>query len=380
LLHSQSWVQLSDFPGTERDDGCVFTVNNKAYCFSGLDVNFQCQTNGFVFDGVSESWSYTMASLPSGKERQYATAFTYFNTGFMIGGINCSNVCLNDFWQYNTSTNNWTALPDFPAAGRQGMCNFILNDKVYLIGGRNAAGNIFNEVWEYNFTSGIWTQKNNLPFAGTWRGCAFEINGIGYTCYGLMNTNAYNRSIYQYNSGTDTWQAITNINLPARRYTGSAITSNKAFLYGGMDSLNQISNDVYLFNPTTSTVNIYSGIPTFGRKGGMTFALNNKFYFTTGVTLTARVKETWKNDQFVGLEEFDSNDIPITIFPNPSSEEIHIQSPQKIIKISMTSLLGEIIIETTQQTITVKEIPDGIYYLNIVFEKNSVAKKLIIKH
>lgn len=381
LIYSQTWVQLADFPGTERDDGCVFTINNKAYCFSGLDVNFQCQANGFVFDGNSESWSYSMASLPAGKERQYATAFSYSNTGYVLGGINCSNVCLNDFWQYNTTTNSWSALPNFPAIGRQGMCNIVLNNKVYVIGGKNTAGNVLNEVWEYNFTTTTWTQKNNLPFAGTWRGAAFEINGKGYTCYGLKNDDSYNRTIYEYNATTDTWQSIPNINLPARRYIGCAITSNKAFLYGGADSLNQITNDIHLFNPITNTITTHSGIPTVGRRGGMSFSLNNKFYITTGVdTSPARIKETWKNDQFVGLNEFEKNNFEITIFPNPASEEVYIQSSKKILKLTITSILGELMVDTNIQPIAVSELPNGMYSLTVTFEGNSITKKLILKH
>ncbi len=375
-------MQLSDFPGTERDDGCVFTLNNKAYCFSGLDVNFQCQTNGFIFDGTSESWSNGMASLPVGKERQYATAFSYSNTGYMLGGINCSNVCLNDFWQYNSATNTWSALPDFPASGRQGMCNFILNNKAYIIGGRDAAGNVFNEVWEYSFATATWSQKSNLPFAGTWRGAAFEINGIGYTCFGLRNDNGYNRNVYQYDDTNDTWQLIPNINLPALRYIGCAITSNKAFMYGGMDSLNQISNTVHLFTPTVNTVATYSGIPTFARKGGIAFALNNKFYFTTGVTLTARVKETWKNDQFVGVEKNYTEAVGIDLFPNPTNSTITLKG-NNLLGLTILNPLGQIVLyqklHSSDTAVDLNILPPAIYFVFIDTKEGIFQTKIVVR-
>ena len=105
-VYSQSWTQLTDFPGTQRDDGIAFTVNNKAYCLSGLEVGWQCTGNGSVFDGSSETWS-PMASLPAGKERQYATGFSYNGNGYMLGGLNCSGVCLKDFWQYSITKNSF---------------------------------------------------------------------------------------------------------------------------------------------------------------------------------------------------------------------------------------------------------------------------------
>ncbi len=373
-------MQVSDFPGTERDDGCVFTVNNKAYCFSGLEVGWLCTGNGFVFDGSSEVWTSTISSLPSGKERQYATAFSYSNNGYILGGIDCSNVCLNDLWVYNTLTNLWSALPNFPSQGRQGSCNFVLNNKAYIIGGKYSNGTISNEVWEYNITTSTWTQKNNLPFAGTFRGVAFQINNIGYTCFGLTNNGNFNRVIFQYNQSNDSWTAIPNITLPARNYIGCAVTSNKAFLYGGQDSTFQITNDVQLFDPNNNSVTTYSGIPTFGRKGGMAFALNNKFYFTTGVTLTARVKETWKNDQFVGIEETPLNLNDVKVFPNPSSEAINIQTDKDYINLILTSIIGEIVFEGRSNNISVKDLPNGVYNLNIAFNKGSINKKLIILH
>ena len=61
FVHGQSWTQLIDFPGGERDDGTSFTINNNAYCFTGLEPGWNCQANGFVFDGNSETWS-AMAS------------------------------------------------------------------------------------------------------------------------------------------------------------------------------------------------------------------------------------------------------------------------------------------------------------------------------
>ena len=124
LSHAQSWIQLPDFLGTQRDDGTAFVINNKAYCTTGLDI-YGCTNNGYVFDGATEAWS-AIASLPAGKERQYAAGFSYNNLGYIMGGINCSNLRLNDFWQYSPTTNSWTALPNFPSMGRYGTSNFII--------------------------------------------------------------------------------------------------------------------------------------------------------------------------------------------------------------------------------------------------------------
>jgi N-acetylneuraminic acid mutarotase len=378
-------VKVADYAGSARDDGSVFTIGNKAYCVTGSDGS-QCTRDGYVYDGPNDYWS-AMASLPAGQERQYATAFSYSNTGYMLTGITCNNVCLNDFWMYNTAANTWSALPNFPGQIRQGACNFVIGNKAYIIGGRNTSGNVFNDVWEYNITTAQWTQKNNLPFAGMFRGSAFQINGTGYVCFGLTNNSNFNRSIYSYDPLNDQWALIPNINLPARNYVGCAITSNKAFLYGGQDSLYQITNDMRLFDPTTNSVTIYSGIPGLGRKGGMSFSLNNFFYISTGVDASpARIRETWRNDQFVGLAQFEKIKPTVEIYPNPASDRILIDA-QKLKCVIIRNYLGQIVMEVDcarktipfSNSVDISPLASSVYNISVITEDGIFLKKLIIQ-
>jgi N-acetylneuraminic acid mutarotase len=381
IISAQSWLQISDFPGLPRDDGSVFTIGNKAYCFSGLSTG-GCAGDGYVYDGVMNAWG-NMASLPSGRERQYATAFSYSNTGYMLCGIDCNGNCLNDMYKYDVATNTWTNIPNFPGNPRQAPCNFVLGNKAYIISGRltGTAGVVYNDVWEYNITSATWTQKNNLPFAGMFRGSAFVINGVGYIAYGLTNNNNFNRSIYQYDQANDQWMQIPNVNLPARNYVGCAVTSNTAFFYGGQDSTYQITNDVRLFDPTTGTITVYPGIPALGRKGGMAFSLNNIFYITTGVDSSpARIKETWKNDAFVGIKQHHHSEINLTIYPNPAFKGIYIETTEDLIKAVMSGPLGNVISEHYTKNISVSDLPPGVYSLSIFTESYIINKKIVINH
>lgn len=321
-LTSQSWVQLPDFPGTERDDGTVFVINHKAYCVTGLDVGFQCTKNGFIFDGSLETW-LPMAPLPAGNERQYAISFSHGGYGYVLGGITCNTICLKDFWKYDPVADTWLALPDFPGTARQGMCNFTIKNTIYIAGGKLADGTILNDVWQYNPVSGIWTEKSNLPVNGLWRGSGFSIDTIGYIGYGMNNTQSYNHHFYAYDYLNDVWTKLNGITLPARRYVGTTVCNHGAGLYGGQDSIGNIANELMVFDPLDTTLTWKPGIPTFGRKGGMAFSLNNTFYLTTGVTNTARLKETWKASGFVDIEEINEINNLIT-YPNPATTVLNI--------------------------------------------------------
>ncbi|MDP1802064.1 MAG: hypothetical protein Q8L81_11970 [Bacteroidota bacterium] len=41
VLLSQTWLQLPDFPNTERDDGVAVHISNKAYFGTGLLTGFK---------------------------------------------------------------------------------------------------------------------------------------------------------------------------------------------------------------------------------------------------------------------------------------------------------------------------------------------------
>ncbi|HRG01276.1 MAG TPA: kelch repeat-containing protein [Bacteroidia bacterium] len=378
-LHSQSWLQLTDFPGTERDDGTSFLINNKAYCFSGLEVGWQCTGNGYIFDCTSETWS-SMANLPVGKERQYATAFSYNNKGYLFGGLKCDNTCFNDFLEYDPILNTWSVLPNFPGSARQGMGNFIIKNKAYIIGGRKADNTTLNEVWEYDFITTTWSQKNNLPIP-IWRGSFFSIDSTGYVCYGMNSNSSYNHYVYQYNFLSDSWRKISNITLPAQDYIGTSVCNKKGCLYGGLDSTGIITNTLVVFNPLDSSLTNYSGIPSLGRKGSMFFSMNGALYITTGLNENqARIKETWKNIDFVGLKETEI-DNSLLIYPNPTNSILNIIDKQNQFQnatIEIKNYLGQIVFESHfNNQVNLLNLSNGMYFLSIRHKEQIKTIKFI---
>jgi N-acetylneuraminic acid mutarotase len=112
--NAQSWFQMPDFPGVERDDGASFVIQDIAYCGSGV-VPFVALGDFYAFDLLSESWD-TISPLPTGQERQYAAAFSNDSLGFLFGGF--AGSFLNDLWQYDPATDQWTQKSAMPSVGR----------------------------------------------------------------------------------------------------------------------------------------------------------------------------------------------------------------------------------------------------------------------
>lgn len=376
----QTWAQLSDFPNTERDDGTVFVINNKAYCGSGLKVGWVLAGDFHCLDLGTETWS-TVASMPAGKERQYACGFTNGTNGFVFGGEAFGND-LNDLWMYSPSTNSWTAMASKPGNGVRGASCFVIGTMAYIIGGACAPNDAINEVWAYDMTGNSWTQKNNLPFTN-WRGSGAATNGKGYLLYGMNSVYAYNRYLYEYDPLGDNWTYISTFagTGTGKVYANMQAINNDLVVFAGKDSLNICNNQLWTYNLISNSWLSVSTLTATLRKGGMGFTNDGTYYYTCGISQAdIRLKETWKTDIAVGIKEFEKKET-ILIYPNPASEIITIQFSKSGFKnkdYKIIGMKGEVVLEgilDAKNQIEVRTLTTGIYFILI----DKYSSKILIE-
>lgn len=338
-LKAQSWAQLTDFPGTERDDGVAFVINNKAYCGTGLKLGWVLAGDFHCFDLLSETWT-TVASLPSGKERQYACGFTNGINGFVFGGEASGND-LNDLWMYSPATNSWTAKASKPGNGVRGASCFVIGNIAYIVGGAFSTNDAINEVWAYDMMADTWTQKNNLPFTN-WRGSGTAANGKGYLLYGMNAAYAYSRYLYEYDPVSDSWTYKSTFAGPGtgKVYANMQTINNELVVFAGKDSLNACNNQLWTYNLTGNSWLSVSTLTATLRKGGMGFTNAGTYYYTCGISQAdVRLKETWKTNIAVGIKELEKKE-DILIYPNPATDIITIQFSKSILKNGNYKILG----------------------------------------
>lgn len=304
MVHSQTWEELSPFPGAPRDDGASFVIGDKAYCGTGRNAGFAVTSDFFVFDGSSGQWA-SVTPMPASTERQYAVGFEYGNYGYIFGGIDAQGGYLSDLWGYNPVTNDWADLGNAPFEGRSGMQAFVVQDTVYIVGGRTATSSAINEVWAYSFFSGQWEQKSDLPGDGIWRGFGCSYMNTGIVGFGVDSTDTRRGEIYFYHADTDSWEEITQLNATPRSYPATAIRDDRLFVYGGEPGSGGYSNDFEYINLTDSTWHSLTSFPSTARRGAMAFVLNDDFYLTTGITTTERLNETWVARSVLEVPFFD---------------------------------------------------------------------------
>ncbi len=376
----QSWTQLSDFPGYERDDGVAFILNDgKAYCGTGLQVGWALTKDFYSLDLATDTWA-PIASMPAGQERQYAVAFSNGSNGYVFGG-EAGGIDLNDIWMYSPITNSWTAYTSKPGNGVRGASVFWNGAAhVFIMGGAFSATGALSEIWVYNMLNDTWTQKNNMPFT-CWRACSAFANLKGYLLFGRDVNGRFRKELFEYDPALDTWTQISTFPGPGRAYATMQNINNDLVVFGGLDSLNNYYNDVWKYSIGSNTWTQLTSLPGVGRKGGIGFTnfTNTNFYYTCGIDQgNTRLKQTWKATQFVGINELEEK-AGLRIFPNPSSEKITVKLPKNYLNnYEIVDATGRVLLSGDlkgNHQINVSSLSQGIYFLVC----GTYSSKLIIQ-
>lgn len=243
---AQTWIQLSDFPGTARDDAAAFAIGGKIYVGTGMEVGWGLTNDWYQFDGTTGQWSQ-IASLPA-SPRQYCAAFVLPSPdgdfGYLFGGLD-ANGPLNELWRYDPAMNSWTQMASLPSEPRYAAVAF---NNGYIATGLFGNGAATNEMWHYEPGTGSWQQLSSMPAIPRHRAC-------GMTRVGLMviggADSAYHAlaDCWTYNTLTDTWSACAS--LPEGRYGSMCgLAAYDFLLTAGATSDSTIVETAFRYNQT----------------------------------------------------------------------------------------------------------------------------------
>jgi N-acetylneuraminic acid mutarotase len=221
---SNTWSQKANYPGGGRINATGFSIGQKGYVGMGQDYWGHYFSDFYEYNPLTNSW-FQKANIP-GNGRRQAVGFSIGSKGYVGTGyyFNYPNpIYLNDFWEYDPSTNTWSKKADVPTpyhgcTGRGLAIGFAIGQKGYIGTGTcfdnwSRHSRRMSDFWEYDPLRNIWTRKAN--FEGMERDSAvgFSIGQKGYVGTGNICCGACGYWIndwWEYDPLSDAWVQKTN--------------------------------------------------------------------------------------------------------------------------------------------------------------------------
>ena len=72
-------------------------------------------------------------------------------------------------------------------------------------------------------------------------------------------------------------------------------------------------------------------------------------------------------------------DNSVSVYPNPASQFINIDTEQQISNIEIFDILGKLVLKTKNTRIDVRNFQSGLYLMNIYAEKSKITKKIVVE-
>jgi hypothetical protein len=165
------------------------------------------------------------------------------------------------------------------------------DQKVYFLGGRLADGTTNGTVWSYDPLTGAYAMTGAtmpVPISNYTVNLLQDANGLGLYIFGGRDNAGVMRSEVQvYYPATNTTAVVATDPLPgaARIVGASAVVNNRAYVFGGFDSLS-VYAQTYRYNPAAAAGSRWTplGNLNLARAYLMTAVVDGKIYAIGGDT------------------------------------------------------------------------------------------------
>lgn len=272
-----NWTPIADFPISGRYAPFSFMIGNDFYAGSGVN-NLSSSVaidDLYGYDSISDTW-VSKAAIPGNVELYAASTFTlndgnaYVVDGELPGSYNYSST----LWQYNPTTDAWTAKAPF--IGTTGYTGTSFSIGRYGFVGLTFSPYI-KHFYRYDSQTDTWTQIADYPGTARQSASSFVVDGIAYVGLGNnQNDNSVGYTdFYKYDTIYGNWSPIATFPGRSRRDCASISLNGKGYIIGGIDSTsNIIYNDVWQYDPQLDAwtqLDSFAGseirVPAFGSNG-----------------------------------------------------------------------------------------------------------------
>jgi hypothetical protein len=377
-----TWTQKADFPGEGRYRAACFSIGTKGYIGAAvLDSDFP-YNDLWEWDQTTNLWT-RKADYP-GKSADYVASLSIGSKGYIGFGLdNPSSSRVNEFWEFDPVANTWTQKASIPIE------TIAVGFNTFSIGNKGYFESILG-FWEWDQETNVWTKKSDYP--GKASDVSFSIGNKGYVGLGYdYVAKNYTNEFWEWDQETDIWTRKTGFGGISRIEVFGFSIGNKGYIGTGLSDLytsNNTYNDLWEWDQTTD---VWTKKADFGgatRRSANGFSIGNKGYIGLGTTGTTDkfYQDFWEYDPSLttGFAEL-AKDLS-SIFPNPASDNIIVNFNNRNnsqVEVNIYNITGELvrseILKQYHQQISVADLRNGLYVVEIKSEEGLAKQKLIIK-
>ena len=238
------------------------TQNNQIIMFGGeiRDGTTADLEAIWLFKSQNQTWvKPSEANTPGGRESHRMVYNSLTGKVFLFGGIShTTGVQLNDTWEFDPATNQWTELHPINAPSARfahGMYYDPEYNEVIFHAGVHNPTTVCDDMWAYNFTANNWYELHPSGGPVTGYGHSFvydEINKVGVLFGGRFYSQLKN-DIWLFNRSSLTWSQKVPTTKPMERYhTGMVYNpnDNTFIMFGGDNELvtSRSMDDTWIYN------------------------------------------------------------------------------------------------------------------------------------
>ncbi|MCX6245517.1 MAG: T9SS type A sorting domain-containing protein [Bacteroidetes bacterium] len=384
MARSQSWTQKSPTYNYGRRSASGCTMNGKGYTGLGVTCDNIFVKDFWEYDTVSNGW-LQLADYPGNGSADYIS-FAIKGKIYVGLGLNGPQVCQFDLWEYNRTTNTWTRKRDFPSTARYGSGCFVIGDSAFVVAGSHYQGNDYlYDMWMYNPATDTWKQKADFPGGKRAWGTSFSIGGMGYFGLGFSSTYTQETDFWKYNPVTNTWSGLAGFP-GAPRAANCFVADNTAYVCFGTDNT-QYFHDVWGYHPATNSwnlINVPLDLPE--RTACFTFSFSDKAFIGNGRNAVGVLADLWEFNPGIpfGIVNRDQPE-SFRVYPNPATDKVILDLPASAdlnqTETDIYNAQGKMLLQKPllkkRTELDLGDLPDGIYFVKVRSGESNMTAKFI---
>ncbi len=387
LWAQENWEQVSSLPEEfHTHHSFAFALDGKGYITTG-STDFGLTNDFYQYDSNTDEWT-KLDDFPGGS-RSFAIGDTYNGKAYFGFGVG-TFVRYNDLWVFDPATMEWEELASCPCDRRTHPAFVAHQGKVYVGLGGGSSQNL-KDWWQYDIATDTWEEKAEFPSSRRHHPYQFALGDYVYVGFG-HGASIYNEW-YRYDPSTDTWTEVAE--LPAEgRVAGTQFShGGKGYALSGDGSDHYVMDDgeFWEYDPENDAWTQLPSHPGLSRWAPSSFVLNNQVYLINGQTAPngggyeyISTIYRYTLDEPLSSTTLENN-IAVDVFPNPFEASLQLNVDFSTLEgddfeTKLYTINGQVVYQAKGivNEIHVPKLTSGMYWVEII-SKEQQFRTLVIK-